>query len=114
MNNYVQPGGALTVTMPDAKTKGAGVKVGTKLFGIAHETYTSGQVGVIWTEGVFDVAKTTGQAYAVGAAVWWDDTAGKVTSGTGANLEVGVVTVAAGSSDTTARIRLGAIPGVNT
>jgi predicted RecA/RadA family phage recombinase len=114
MNNYVQPGKALTVTMPAAKTKGDGVQVGTKLFGVAVDTYTSGQEGVIWTEGVFDIAKTTGQAYAAGAAVWWNDTTGKLTSGTGANLEAGVVVSAAGSSDTTARIRLGAIPGVNT
>lgn len=114
MNNYVQPGGALTVTIPGAKTKGDGVQVGTKIFGIAHETYSSGATGVIWTEGVFDVAKTTGQAYAAGAAVWWNDTTAKLTSGTGANLEAGVVVVAAGSSDTTARIKLGAIPGVNT
>lgn len=114
MDNYIQPGKALTVTMPDAKTKGDGVQVGTKLFGVAVETYTSGAEGVMWTEGVFDLAKTTGQAYAAGAAVWWNDTTAKVTSGTGANIEAGVVVQAAASSDTTARVRIGPIPGVNT
>lgn len=114
MNNYVQPGGALDVTMPGAKTKGDGVKVGTKLFGIAVDTYTSGQAGVIWTQGVFDIAKTTGQAYSAGDAVWWNDTTAKVTSGTGANIEAGVVVEAASSGATIARVRLGAIPGVNT
>ena len=114
MNNYVQPGNALQVTMPAAKTKGDAVLVGTKLFGVAVDTYSSGQEGVIWTSGVFDIAKTTGQAYAAGAAVWWNDTTARLTSGTGANVEAGVVVVAAGSSDLTARVRIGAIPGVNT
>lgn len=114
MNNYVQPGGALTVTMPAAKTKGDGVQVGTKLFGIAVDSYSSGATGVIWTAGVFDIAKTTAQAYAAGDAVWWNNTTAKLTSGTGANIEAGVVISTAGSSDTTARVRVGPIPGVNT
>lgn len=114
MNNYVQPGGALDVTMPGAKTKGDGVLVGSRLFGVAVDTYSSGATGVIWTAGVFDIAKTTGQAYAAGASVWWNDTTAKVTSGTGANIEAGVVIVAAASGDTTARIRVGPIPGINT
>jgi len=114
MNNFVQPGNSLTVVMPGIKTKGDLVQVGTKLLGVAVETYTSGSTGQIWTSGVFDIAKTTGEAYAAGAAVWWNNSTFKLTSGTGANQEAGVVVVAAGSSDTTARIRLGAIPGVNT
>ena len=114
MNNYIQPGAALEVTMPGAKTKGDGVLVGSRLFGVAVDTYTSGAAGIIWTQGVFDIAKTTGEAYAAGALVWWNNTTAKVMSGTGANVEVGVVVVAATSGATTARVRVGAIPGVNT
>lgn len=112
MNNYVQPGNSLAVVMPAAKTKGDLVQIGDKLLGVAVDTYTSGSTGQIWTSGVFDIAKTTGQAYAAGAAVWWNNTTFKLTTSTGAAyLEAGVVVSAAASGDTTARVRLGAFPG---
>lgn len=113
MNNFIQPGAALEVTIPGARTKGEGVLVGARLFGIAFDTYTSGAAGVIWTQGVFDIAKTTGEAYTAGALLWWNNTTLKVMSGTGANVEVGVAILAATSGATTARVRIGAIPGVN-
>lgn len=108
MNNYVQPGKAVNATMPDAMTKGDGVQIGTALFGVAVDTYTSGQEGVIWTEGVFDLAKTTGQAYAAGARIYWNSTTKKTTTTTGGNLGIGVAVDAATSGATTARVLLGA------
>lgn len=114
MKNYVQPGNVVEVIMPGAKTSGDGVLVGSRLFGVAVDTYTSGSTGQIAVEGVFDIAKTTGQAYAAGAQVWWNDTTAKLTNGTGANVEAGIVVSAAASGDTTARVRVGAHPGVNT
>ena len=106
MENYVQPGKAIDVTMPDAMTAGDGVQVGTALFGVAVDTYASGATGVIWTEGVFDLAKTTAQAYAVGARIYWNSTTKKTTTTTGGNLQVGVALSTAGSTDTTARVLL--------
>lgn len=114
MKNYVQPGNVIDAVMPAAKTSGDGVKVGSRLFGVSVDTYTSGSTGQIYTEGVFDLSKTTGQAYSAGDSIWWNDTTAKVTNGTGANIECGVVVAAAASGDTTARVRIGAIPGINT
>lgn len=108
MDNYVQPGKALEVTMPDAKTAGDGVQIGTALFGVAVDTVSSGAAGIIWTEGVYTLAKTTGQAYAAGARVYWNNTTQKLTTTTGGNLQVGVAVAAAASSDTTANVLLGA------
>lgn len=108
MNNYVQPGKALDITMPDAFTKGDGVQVGTALFGVAVDTYSSGDTGVIWTEGVFDLAKTSGEAYAAGARVYWNSTTKKVTSGTGNKLGIGVVFGTWGTADLTCKVLLGA------
>ena len=107
MENYVQPGKAVDVTMPDAMTAGDGVQVGTALFGVAVDTYTSGATGAIWTEGVFDLAKTTGQAHAAGARIYWNSTTKKTTTSTGGNLGIGVAVAAAGSSDVTTRVLLG-------
>lgn len=108
MNNYIQPGKAVAVTMPDAMTAGDGVQVGTALFGVAVDTCTSGATGVIWTEGVFDLAKTTGQAYAAGARIYWNSSTKKTTTTTGGNLQAGVAVDAATSGATTARVLLGA------
>lgn len=113
MNNYVQPGHSLTVTAPYAVSAGGGVQIGANLFGIAVDTKTSGATDlVIRTEGVFDIAKTTTQAYAAGARVFWDNSGKLITSVTTGNIEAGVVIQAAGTTDTTARVRLGATPVV--
>ncbi len=107
MQNYVQPGKALDITMAAAFTKGDGVQVGTALFGVAVDTYASGAAGVIWTDGVFDLAKTTAQAYSAGDRIYWNSSTKKTTTTTGGNLQVGVAVAAAGSTDTTARVLLG-------
>jgi len=107
MNNYIQPGKAINVTMPDNMTKGDGVQVGTALFGVAIDTVSSGVEGVIYTEGLFSLAKTTAQAYAAGARAYWNSTTKKVTTSTGGNLGIGVITSTAGTSDTTCNVLLG-------
>lgn len=109
MNNYVQPGKAIEAVMPDAVTKGDGVLIGTALFGVAVDTYASGATGVLWTEGVFDLTKTTAEAYAAGARVYFNNTTKLVTSGTGGHLGIGVVLTTAGTAvGTKARVLLGA------
>ncbi len=107
MNNYVYSGDRVEITTPYAVSSGGGCLVGTRLFGIATETYGSGAAGVIATEGVFDIAKATAISFAAGAPVYWDDT-NKVctTSGTGSALEVGICLSTAGTAATTVRARL--------
>jgi predicted RecA/RadA family phage recombinase len=111
MNNYIQDGERIDITAPYAVSTGGGCLVGTCLFGIAVDTYSSGSAGVIATEGVFDIAKATGVSFAAGARVYWDDT-NKVctTSGTGTSLEVARAITTAGTAATTVRAQLKEYP----
>ena len=72
MKNFISSGDQLTVAMPYAVTSGGGVKVGL-LFGVANGSYDNGADGVISLCGVYDIAKDA-SVFAVGAAVYWDNT----------------------------------------
>lgn len=100
MRNFVQNGDVLTVTAPYNVTSGSGVLVG-KLFGIACFDAASGDEVEIKRVGVYDHAKTAGQAWTVGADLYWDD-ANKVftTTATSNTLVAKAVLAAANPSDT--------------
>ena len=112
MNNYVQPGKVLSdLVAPYDRLVGEGVLVGSALFGVVVDTVTSADTDMkIDTEGVFDIAKATNQAAAAGARLYWDNTAKQLTTTSSGNLEVGVAIDASGTTDTTARIKLGQVP----
>jgi predicted RecA/RadA family phage recombinase len=98
MRNFVQPGTIVDALMPAAVTSGDGVQVGTALFGVAVDTYASGATGQLCTDGVFDLAKTTAEAYAAGARLYWNSTTKLVTSATGGNIGIGVALATAGTA----------------
>lgn len=101
MINYVQPGNAITVTMPYAANAGAGVQVGAALFGVAQNTYSSGATGVIVREGVFSgLAKATGVAFAAGDRLFWDNSAKNLNKTSTGNLSIGIAITAAATGDT--------------
>lgn len=96
--NYIGPGTNLTVVLPYAANSGVGVQVGSGLFGVAAATYASGATGVIVREGVFTgLAKTsgTGEAFAVGDRLFWDNSTKKLTKTSTGNLQVGLCLEAA-------------------
>lgn len=99
MKNYIQPGDTLEVTAPYDVESGGGVLVGT-LFGIAADTAVSGDPVQIKRTGVFSHAKTSAQAWTVGAAVYWDNT-NKVftTAASGNTLVAKAAAVATNPSD---------------
>ena len=105
MKNYIQPGGTLELTAPYAVNSGDGAKIGN-IFGIAVDTYASGAAGVFQVEGVFDIAKTSGEAYTQGLRVFWNDSTKKVTSTSTGNLAIGMAIVAATTADLIARVTL--------
>lgn len=108
-NSYVQPGKIIEAIAADAVVSGSGHQIGTALFGVAVDTYASGATGQFFTEGVFDLAKTTAEAYAAGARLYWNSTTKLVTSATGGMLGIGVCLATAGTAvGTKARVLLGA------
>lgn len=103
MKNYVQPGDIVSVTAPAAVVAGAGVLVGS-LFGVAVNSAESGAPVEIAVEGVFTIAKTTGQAWTQGQILYWSGTA--VTSTASTNKIIGCALVAAASGDAVGVVRL--------
>jgi len=109
MKNFVQPGDVISVTAPANVASGAGVLVGS-IFGVAVNTAVSGDAVEIAVTGVFDLTKAGTQAWAVGARIYWDDTAKNCTTTAGTNKLIGVATAAVGSGagETIGRVRLSA------
>lgn len=102
MNNYISPGKNVTVVMPYARTSGQGAKVGS-IFGVAYATYASGATGVLVTEGIFTgltKASGTGENWAQGDILYWDDTNKNLTKNSTGNTRVAVVIGALGTAGT--------------
>ena len=107
MKNYVQPGESITLTAAAAATSGDGVLVGS-LFGVAAGDAAIGETMVLTTKGVFTMPKVSTDVMAVGDVVYWDDSAGLVTTDddTGNNPRVGLAVTAAGNPSGTVNVRL--------
>lgn len=105
MKNFIQTGVNITVAAPAAVASGAGVLVG-KMFGFASADAASGAEVTIVRQGVFGAPKVTGQSWTVGAAVYWDSAAKKVTTTAGGNQMIGCAVVAAASDATSGTVLL--------
>ncbi len=105
MKNYIQKGENLTLAAPYGVTSGGGVKTGL-IFGVAAGDALSGADVDLVTEGVFDLPKVSTDVFAVGAAVYWDDTAKLMTSTTSGNTKIGVAVLAAANPSGTVKVRL--------
>jgi len=100
MKNWIQPGEHLTLTMAAAVAGGAGVLVGD-IFGVAQGDAGAGEEVVLVRRGVFELPKTSAQAWTAGAKVYWDDTAKVVTTTATDNTLIGAaVEIAANPSAT--------------
>lgn len=105
--NYTNAGGAiLSGGVVVLKSGGAlgGVNVGIAVDAIAATTGT----GDVQIAGVFGLAKTSGEAYAIGDNLYWTGTA--ITSTSSGNTWAGVAAAAAASGDTTADTLLNGLP----
>lgn len=105
MNNYKQPGDVLELTAPYATLSGAGAKVGA-IFGVATDDVGSGDLGRYKTEGVFTLAKTSAQAWAVGDRIFWNDSTKKCDNDPTVGMLVGFATEVAANPSTTGVVKL--------
>lgn len=105
MKNFVQEGEALTLTAPYAVSSGGGFKVGS-IIAIAATDADNAATVVGYTEGVFTVAKTSAQAWTVGALVYWDNSNKVFTTTSSSNTLAGVATAVAANPSSTGQIRL--------
>lgn len=108
MKTSIQAGNVLTLTAPYAVSSGDGLLVGL-IFGIATSAAASGATVETQVVGVASVKAATADTFAVGAAVYWDNTAKQMTSTVGSNTKVGVATVAKTNGQTTVTVRLNGV-----
>lgn len=106
MKNYIESGDTLTIPAPEAVTSG-GVVVAGQLIGVAVSTASPGADVAVQTRGVFDLPKEAALAITLGAAVYWDETPGAVTTTATDNTPLGYATAAAGASAATVRVKIG-------
>lgn len=109
MKNFIQDGKHLDIVGPSGGvSSGDGVLIGN-IFGVASTDIAEDAVGVIVTEGVFELPKVAG-ALSAGDIVRWNTSLLKVTTTVSTFLQIGVVVEDAESGDATCKVKL--IPGL--
>lgn len=107
MNNFIQSGKNLTVLALAGGFISGNLYRINSLLGVAATTEVAGDPVVLVTEGVFDLEKTSAQAWAVGNPVYAVAATNVLTNvpGTG-NFLVGVAVEIAGNPSAVGRVRL--------
>ena len=109
MKNYVQPGKTVTMTAAATIVAGAGVLFGS-LFGVACGDAALGEDVEIMTRGVFDITKTSAQAWTAGDKVYWDNGNEECTTVAAGNVLIGVALADAVNPTSTGRVLMGSHP----
>lgn len=110
--NYVQPGENIDLTAPTGGvTSGVGVLIG-RLFAVALSSVAAAAAFLGRRCGVWDLAKTNAQAWAVGDKIYWDNTNKRADNVPTAGFRrIGVCVEAAANPTATGKVLL--IPGVD-
>lgn len=105
--NFIQAGSVVTVPAPALVSSG-GVVIAGSIAGVAMGSASAGQSVDVAVTGVFELPKVAAENQTLGAAVYWDSSAGLVTldSDTGANPRLGTVVKAAAATVGTVAVRL--------
>lgn len=107
-SNFKGSGNRLTVTAPGPVSSGEIVVVNTQLYGVAVTDAASAAEVVIQRGDIWEFDKVTGTSGSglQGAIAYWDNTGKKITTSATSNTKVGVFSVSAVSTATTAVIAL--------
>ena len=105
MKNATSAGENITVTSPEAVTAGRLLQVG-KIVGVAQFDAAISADVVLVRRGVFDLTKASGQAWTLGAALYWDNTAKNVTTTVSTNALIGAAFAVAASGDVVGSVLL--------
>ena len=80
------------------------VSLGTRI-GVAGSDIKAGELGHLHVVGVFEMPKAASTAIAMGAAVYYDASAGNITTTSSSNVPAGYAAAAAGANDTTVLVK---------
>jgi predicted RecA/RadA family phage recombinase len=104
--NFIQEGDQIEIPILAAVVTGAPVLYGTKLGIPLRSSTVVGEPVSHRFAGVFEFAKTTSEAWAVGAALYWNDTTKKLTTTASGNTLVAWAAQPAIAAATTGQARL--------
>jgi len=104
-NNYKQTGKHLTFLLAATVVSGTPFLMGTKL-AVPLQSGVSGDTIEVAVEGVWNLPKAGSQAWAQGAAIYWDDTAKNCTTTATSNTLIGYAAAPALSADTKGDVKL--------
>lgn len=105
MQSYIAPGENITLPSPRDVVAGEPVLIGA-IFGLAQGHALQGEPVVLVRRGLFRAAKVEAQAWAVGARLYWDDAARRLTSLAAGNLLVGAAAEDAANPSAVAAVLL--------
>ena len=105
MRNSLFSGNNVTLPAPYALTSGQVAQVGS-IIGVAQGAAAISADVVLVRTGVFTLTKATGQAWALGATLYWDNVARNVTTVLTGNKMIGAVFAAALAGDTVGQVLL--------
>ncbi|WP_240542452.1 DUF2190 family protein [Paracoccus marcusii] len=103
--NYIQPGRTITIPAPATVASG-GVVIAGEIRGIAQGDAIAASPVDVTTEGVWELPKVAANAFALGAAVYWNAATGLATSTASGNTKLGVAVADAAASAGTVHVRL--------
>jgi predicted RecA/RadA family phage recombinase len=106
--NYIQPGKTVTLAAPYDRLSGEGAQVGS-LFGVALQTVLSTVEGEFGTVGVWDLDKTSAQAWTQGQKIYWDNSNKRCDSDSTLGMLIGVATEVADNPSSTGKVRLNGV-----
>ena len=106
MKNRVSPGNTQNVVAPVGGMVSGLVYFFGAMFGVSSNTNVAGDIGVIYTQGVFNLPKVSAQAWTVGVPIYWDPAALLATTVVTAAYKIGVATDAAVNPSATGNVRL--------
>ncbi|SOH93369.1 Predicted phage recombinase, RecA/RadA family [Monaibacterium marinum] len=105
MKNYVQPGDHVTVPAPSGGVTAGALVTIAALSGVAQAAAAEGEPVELVRKGVFDLPKTSAQAWAVGEKIY-ATAAGVCTTVASSNMLVGVAVEVAANPSGTGRVLL--------
>ena len=105
MNNFKQAGDIVTLPAPYQRNSGQAALIGG-IFGVAVATVANGADGQWKRTGVFELPKTSAQAWTAGAKIYWDNAAKECTTTASGNTLVGCATEAAVNPSSTGMVLL--------
>ena len=106
MRNFIQEGDTITVPASSGGVVSGAVVIIGSLLGIATTTQAVTVPVAIKTTGVFELAKVSAQAWAIGDKIYWDSTASLATTVSTSNTLMGTATEVAANPSGVGRVRL--------